>query len=94
SARSDLAEAFLGGPGVADHRRVRLSGLRSYGIEWITRAGKAPGTTIGKLHLGTVKALALPDLHAKLADLGLEGIGNSPDEFAALSNPRFRSGRR
>ena len=32
----------------------------------------------------TVKALALPDLRAKLADLGLEVIGNSPDEFAAL----------
>ena len=32
----------------------------------------------------TVKALALPDLRAKLADLGTEGIGNSPDEFAAV----------
>jgi tripartite-type tricarboxylate transporter receptor subunit TctC len=32
----------------------------------------------------TVKALALPDLRAKLADLGLEGIGNLPDEFAAV----------
>jgi tripartite-type tricarboxylate transporter receptor subunit TctC len=25
-----------------------------------------------------------PDLRAKLADLGLEAIGNSPDEFAAI----------
>ncbi len=39
---------------------------------------------VRKLHLETVKALALPDLRAKLADLGLEGIGNSPDEFAAV----------
>jgi tripartite-type tricarboxylate transporter receptor subunit TctC len=38
---------------------------------------------VRKLHLETVKALALPDLRAKLADLGLEGIGNSPDQFAA-----------
>jgi len=38
---------------------------------------------IRKLHLETVKALALPALRAKLADLGLEPIGNSPDEFAA-----------
>jgi tripartite-type tricarboxylate transporter receptor subunit TctC len=45
---------------------------------------RTPATIVGKLHLETVKALALPDLRAKLADLGLEGIGNSPDEFAAV----------
>ena len=39
---------------------------------------------VGKLHLETVKALALPDVRAKLADQGLEGIGNSPDEFATV----------
>jgi len=44
---------------------------------------RTPAAIVGKLHLETVKALALPDLRAKLADLGLEGIGNSPDEFAA-----------
>ena len=43
-----------------------------------------PATIVRKLHLETVKALALPDLRAKLADLGLEGIGNSPAEFAAV----------
>lgn len=43
-----------------------------------------PATIVGRLHLETVKALGLPDLRAKLADLGLEGIGNSPDEFAAV----------
>ena len=43
-----------------------------------------PSAIIRKLHLETVKALALPDLRAKFADLGLEGIGNSPDEFAAV----------
>ncbi|MGH8678359.1 MAG: tripartite tricarboxylate transporter substrate binding protein, partial [Burkholderiales bacterium] len=44
---------------------------------------RTPATIVGKLHLETVKALALPDLRAKLADLGMEGKGNSPDEFAA-----------
>jgi tripartite-type tricarboxylate transporter receptor subunit TctC len=43
-----------------------------------------PATIVRKLHLETAKALALPDLRAKLADLGLEGIGNSPNEFAAV----------
>ncbi len=45
---------------------------------------RTPATIVRKLHLETVKALALPDLRAKLADLGLETIGDSPDEFAAV----------
>jgi tripartite-type tricarboxylate transporter receptor subunit TctC len=40
-------------------------------------------TVVRKIHLETVKALALPDVRAKFADLGMEVIGNSPDEFAA-----------
>ena len=59
------------------------------GFEYTNWSGLlAPAKTramiVGKLHLETVKALALPDVRAKLADLGLEGIGNSPDEFAAV----------
>ncbi len=42
-----------------------------------------PATIVRRLHLETVKALALPDLRGKLTDLGMEEIGNSPDEFAA-----------
>jgi tripartite-type tricarboxylate transporter receptor subunit TctC len=45
---------------------------------------KTPATIVRKVHLETVKALALPDLRAKLADLGVEGIGSSPDEFTAV----------
>ena len=44
---------------------------------------RTPATIVSKLHLETVKALGVPDLRAKLTDLGLEGIGSSPDEFAA-----------
>ncbi len=44
---------------------------------------RTSATIVRKLHLETVKALALPDLRAKFADLGLEVIGSSPDEFAA-----------
>jgi tripartite-type tricarboxylate transporter receptor subunit TctC len=43
-----------------------------------------PAPIVRKLYLETIKALAHPDLRAKLAELGLETIGNSPDEFAAL----------
>jgi tripartite-type tricarboxylate transporter receptor subunit TctC len=44
---------------------------------------RTPATIVRKLHLETVKALAQADVRAKFADLGLEAIGNSPDEFAA-----------
>jgi tripartite-type tricarboxylate transporter receptor subunit TctC len=44
---------------------------------------RTPATIVGRLHRETVKALALPDLRRKLTDLGLEVIGNSPEEFAA-----------
>ena len=45
---------------------------------------RTPAVVVKKLHSVTVKALALPDLRAKLLDLGLEEIGNSPDEFAVV----------
>ena len=43
-----------------------------------------PPAIVRRLHLETVKALALPDLHAKLADLGMEVVGSSPAAFAAV----------
>ena len=45
---------------------------------------RTPAAIVRKLHLETVKALALPDLRAKLADLGLEAIGDSPDQLATV----------
>jgi tripartite-type tricarboxylate transporter receptor subunit TctC len=46
-------------------------------------AGTHPAI-ISKLHIETVKALVIADLRTKLADLGLEVIGGSPDELATL----------
>ena len=45
---------------------------------------RTPAAILGKLHLETVKVLAQADARAKFADFGVEGIGNSPDEFAAI----------
>ena len=42
-----------------------------------------PAQIVRKLHLETVNALAQTDVRTKLAGLGMEEIGNSPDEFAA-----------
>jgi tripartite-type tricarboxylate transporter receptor subunit TctC len=61
-----------------------LPGFESTSWNGLLAPARTPATMVRKLHLETVKVLALPDVRAKLADLGLEGIGNSPDEFAAL----------
>ena len=42
-----------------------------------------PAPIVNRLHFETAKALELPDLRAKFANLGMEGMSSSPDEFAA-----------
>ncbi len=73
-------------PALPELPTVDESGVRGFEATlWgglLAPAG-TPATIVRKLYLETVKALALPDVRAKFADLGLEAIGNSPDEFAA-----------
>ena len=73
-------------PATPELPTVDESGVRGYEVTlWgglLAPAG-TPATIVRKLHLETVKALAQADVRAKFADLGLETIGNSPDEFAA-----------
>jgi tripartite-type tricarboxylate transporter receptor subunit TctC len=73
-------------PATPELPTVDESGIRGYEVTlWgglLAPAG-TPATVIRKVYLETVKALAQADLRAKFADLGLETVGNSPDEFAA-----------
>jgi len=43
-----------------------------------------PTAVIDKVHRDTVRLLAVPELRKRLEELGLDVIGNSPAEFAAL----------
>ena len=43
-----------------------------------------PAPIVRKIDAEVVKALALSDVRARFADLGLEPIGNSPEEFAQV----------
>jgi tripartite-type tricarboxylate transporter receptor subunit TctC len=43
-----------------------------------------PQEVLDKLHGETVKALAMPEVRKKFHELGLEPIGNTPAEFAAV----------
>lgn len=49
----------------------------------VAPAGTQP-SVIGRLHMETVNALKLADVQVRLAEAGLEPIGNSPAEFAAV----------
>jgi tripartite-type tricarboxylate transporter receptor subunit TctC len=42
-----------------------------------------PRNIVALLHREIVKIVALPDVKEKLAAMGFEPVGNSPDEFAA-----------
>lgn len=66
---------------------VAESGYRNFeATTWygLVAPARTPVAIIHRLESQTVKALALPDVHAKLSELGLEVIGNSPEEFAAV----------
>jgi tripartite-type tricarboxylate transporter receptor subunit TctC len=43
-----------------------------------------PGDVLDKLYTETVKALAMPQVRKKFDELGLEPVGNTPAEFAAV----------
>lgn len=43
-----------------------------------------PSEIVGRLHQETVKALALADIRSRFATLGMEAVGNTPAEFAAV----------
>ena len=43
-----------------------------------------PGDVLGKLHAETVKTLAMPEVRKKFDELGIEPVGNTPAEFAAI----------
>jgi tripartite-type tricarboxylate transporter receptor subunit TctC len=43
-----------------------------------------PRPIVARLHAETVKALAQPDTKERLATLGAEGVGSSPEEFRAF----------
>ena len=47
-------------------------------------SGNKPTDVLDKLHAKTVKALAIPEVRKKFDALGLEPIGNTPSEFAAV----------
>ena len=74
-------------PSAPDLPTVAESGYPGFDVTiWygVLAPAGTPPAIVRKLHAEIAKALAQPDLRAKLAEQGLEPIGNSPEEFAAV----------
>jgi tripartite-type tricarboxylate transporter receptor subunit TctC len=74
-------------PTIPEVPTVDESGIRGYEVTlWggLVAPTGTPATIVRKLHLETVRVLAQSDVRAKFTELGLETIGNSPDELAAI----------
>jgi tripartite-type tricarboxylate transporter receptor subunit TctC len=66
---------------------VAESGLPGFDVTvWLGLLAPAgtPAPIVRKLHHEAAKVLAMADLRAKLHTLGMDVIGNSPDEFASV----------
>jgi tripartite-type tricarboxylate transporter receptor subunit TctC len=65
---------------------IAESGLPGYALtNWFGLLAPAatPKETLSKIYRDTAKVLKEPDLRRKIADLGADVIGNSPEEFGA-----------
>jgi tripartite-type tricarboxylate transporter receptor subunit TctC len=67
-------------PSIAESGYPGFEATNWYGLVAPTGTDAA---IVRRLHLETVKALALADVRARFDALGIEAIGNTPDEFAA-----------
>jgi tripartite-type tricarboxylate transporter receptor subunit TctC len=56
-------------------RVVTLDGIRAASVH-------LSGGVIARVHKAVVKGLRQPEFQSKLADLGFEQVGNTPEEFA------------
>jgi tripartite-type tricarboxylate transporter receptor subunit TctC len=76
------AERFGASPDLPTMIEAGFPGFVSIlSIGLMAPAGTSPAI-IDKIHQDTLKVLSLADVRAKLSDIGMEVIGNSPAEFA------------
>ena len=61
-----------------------LAGFEAHSWYGIAAPAKTPRMLVDKLHAQFKQALRTPQLHSRLLELGLEPVGNTPQEFSAL----------
>ena len=83
-------------PAAPELPTLNESGFAGFDVtSWFALMAPAgtPQPIIDKLNGEVVRILAQPDTRQKLADLGMEVVGNSPAELAAVIRTRFPSAR-
>ncbi len=74
-------------PAAPDLPTLDQAGFAGFDVtSWFALMAPAgtPQPIVDKLHREVVRVLALPDIRQKLSDLGMEIVGNSPAELAAV----------
>jgi tripartite-type tricarboxylate transporter receptor subunit TctC len=67
-----------------------LKGFEIVGWNGLFVPAGTPHAIVAKLHAETSAVLALPEVKERLATLGADGVGSSPDEFAAFVRAELR----
>jgi tripartite-type tricarboxylate transporter receptor subunit TctC len=74
-------------PNMPEFPTVAESGFPGYeAISWFALLAPAgtPAPIINKVHQEALKVLAQPEMRAKFGQLGLDPVGNLPDELGAI----------
>jgi tripartite-type tricarboxylate transporter receptor subunit TctC len=70
-------------PDLPTFAEAGLTGFEAGSWYGLLAPAGTPRDVVTRLHAETVRMLALPDVKQRLAAEGSEGIGNTPEEFAA-----------
>ncbi len=70
-------------PDVPTMAEVGINGMEANTFQGLFLPAGTPAAVVARLHAEIVKALALPDVRERLGAIGLELVGNRPDEFNA-----------
>jgi len=71
-------------PGVPTVAEAGVPGFASTSWQGLFMAAKTPPAIVARVQQETAKALALPDVRARLGTMAYEGVGNTPAEFDAF----------
>ncbi len=74
-------------PNIPEFPTIAESGFPGFeAVSWFGLLAPAgtPAAIVNKLHQETVKVLGQPDMRARFSQMGLDTVGNTPNELAAI----------
>ena len=77
-------------PDVPTLDEAGLKGYEIVGWNGLFLPATTPNAIVTRLHAETVKSLAATDIKERLAGIGAEGIGNTPQQFSTFLKAEIR----